>query len=437
MTKTQLCTQKIIDIAKTGEYKLFIYRKGWRGNYLKFTAKEFSEKFLHNEFPLSLVSKVLKTLLNTTDGKALLQLSYSDWDTPISYEYKNWSNLVNLSFVKKEKNLLYFNIASILNPEHIDTIMFDFITHTFNKEIPLEDIAADTYCPSRHLYENILSHKNDTPEWIFTYTDDITTIDKFFDKYYGTDAELKQMLEECPKGLINYLKEFNQNFDYFNIRDYVLKKNLGNFGFNVYTAFKTSFSFKEILMFVKNKKLLKEVVHNTWDRNNISASIYTLIRVFMGYKSKITFNTLFSLLSESDDIDSFSDKCDIEANKELNKKIAKELTELNFINNINIDDEHIVIVPQDVKDLQKEGNQQHNCVGHYYNDSISRGVNKIYFIRKKNNPNASFITCRYHVKSEDTVEARGFSNRFLSDAERDIVNKVTNIINNHYEKEGM
>lgn len=439
MTKTQLCTQKIIDIAKTEEYKTFIYRKVVGNYYVKFTAKEFSEKFLHNEFPLSLVSKVLKTLLNTTDGKTLLQLCYSDWDTPISYKYRDWSNLVNISFIKKEKNLLYFNIASILNPKHIDTITFDFITHTFNKEIPLEDIATDAYCSSRHLYENILSHKNDTPEWIFTYTDDIKIIGEFFDKYYGThDTELKQMLKECPKGLINYLKEFNQAFSYYNIRDYILKKNLGNFGFNIYGSFNSSFSYREILMFVKNKKLLKEVVHNTWDRNNLSANISTLIRVFVNYKSKkITFDTLLSLLSESDDINSFSDKCDIEANKELNKKIAKELTKLNFINNINIDDEHIVIVPQDIKDLQKEGNQQHNCVGHYYNDSISKGLNKIYFIRKKNNPNSSFITCRYNIKSEDTVEARGFSNRSLSDAEQDMVNKVTNIINNHYEKGGM
>lgn len=79
MTKTQLCTQKIIDLAKTEEYKTFIHQTNLWGDSAKFTSRDLSEKFLHNEFPLSLVTKVLKTLLNTTDGKVLLQLHYIIW----------------------------------------------------------------------------------------------------------------------------------------------------------------------------------------------------------------------------------------------------------------------------------------------------------------------------------------------------------------------
>lgn len=443
MTKTQLCTQKIIDIAKTEEYKTFIHREDntWDG-CVKFTSRELSEKFLNNEFPLALVSKVLKTLLNTTDGKILLQLSYDDWDTPISYVYRDWSDLVNLSFAKKEKNLLYFNITSVLYPEKVSTITFDFITHTFNKEIPLENINEQVNYQDRCLYQNILSHINDVPEWIFTYTDKVNVINTFCKNFYEIVEDenrlLKQLLRECPKGLINYLNDFNRDFNYDNILKYILKKNLGNFGFSIYNHYKYSFSCEEILTFVKNKKLLKEVIHNSWDRGNVTASLSTLIRVFLDNLSdKVTFNILFSLLTESDDIESFREKCINEANKELHKKLADKLTELNFINNINIDDEHIVIVPQNIKDLQKEGNQQHNCVGHYYNDSIIRGINKIYFIRKKNNPNASLITCRYNINNKRTVEARGFCNSSLSNAQWDIVNKVTNIINNYYEKGGM
>lgn len=440
MTKTQLCTQKIIDLAKTEEYKTFIHRKtSFYETAIKFTSRDFSEMFLNNEFPLSLVTKVLKTLLNTIDGKVLLQLSYNYLDSPTTYEYRDWSNLVNLSFIKKEKNLIYFNATSILDPKQVDTITFDFITHTFNKELPLENITEEVNYHHRHLYENILDNISDVPEWIFTYTNDIAIINSFIDNYHATyDTDLKQMLKDCPKGLINYLKDFNRDFDYYNIREYVLKKYLSNFGFNIYQSYNHSFSCEEILTLVKNKKLLKEVIHNSWDRGDIAASLNKLIIAFRDNLSDTaTFNTLFSLLTESDDIESFREKCYDEANKELHKKLADELTELNFINNISIDDEHIVIVPQNIKDLQKEGNQQRNCVGHYYNDSIICGINKIYFIRKKDNPNVSFITCRYNIKSKNTVEARGFCNCSLSKEEQDIVNKVTNIINNHYEKGGM
>lgn len=440
MTKTQLCTQKIIDLAKTEEYKTFIHRKtSFYETAVKFTSRDFSETFLNNEFPLSLVTKVLKTLLNTTDGKVLLQLHYNYLDSPITYEYRDWSNLVNLSFVKKEKNLIYFNATSILDPKQVDTITFDFITHTFNKELPLENIAEEVNYHHRRLYKNILDNINDVPEWIFTYTNDITIINSFIDNYQTTfDTDLKQMLKDCPKGLINYLKDFNRQFDYYSTREYVLKKNLGNFGCYIYNAYRDVFSCEKISVLTKNKKLLKEVIHNSWDRGNFSTSLNSLLTVITtNLSDKVTFDTLFSLLTESDDIESFREKCVDEAYKELHKKLADELTELNFINNINIDSEHIVIVPQNIKDLQKEGNQQHNCVGHYYNDSIMKGINKIYFIRKKDNSDESFITCRYNMQNKNTVEARGFCNRSLSDAELKVVKKVTNIINNHYEKGGM
>lgn len=439
MTKTQLCTQKIIDLAKTEEYKTFIHQTNLWGDPAKFTSRDLSEKFLHDEFPLSLVTKVLKTLLNTTDGKVLLQLNYNYLDSPITYKYQDWTNLVNLSFVKKEKNLLYFNATSILNPKQIDTITFDFITHTFNKELPLEDITEEGNYHDRNLYENILTYIDDTPEWIFTYTDNIATINSFINNYHTIlDTDVKQMLKECPKGLINYLRDFNRKFDYYNTYEYVLKKNLSNFGYYIYKTYKATFSYKEISLFTKNKKLLKEVIHNSWDRGDFPANLSKLIRVFIdNISNKVTLDTLFSLLTESDDIESFREKCFDEVNKELYKRLANKLIELNFINNINIDDEHIVIVPQSIKDLQEEGNQQHNCVGHYYNNSIIDGVNKIYFIRKKDNPNVSFITCRYNIEKKNTVEARGFCNHSLSNAQWDIVNKVTNIINNHYEKGGM
>lgn len=63
-------------------------------------------------------------------------------------------------------------------------------------------------------------------------------------------------------------------------------------------------------------------------------------------------------------------------------------------------------VPNGIEELIEEGKQQNNCVGYYYNESIKKGENLIYFIRKIASPDKSFITCRYNVSHEATVETR-------------------------------
>ena len=52
-------------------------------------------------------------------------------------------------------------------------------------------------------------------------------------------------------------------------------------------------------------------------------------------------------------------------------------------------------------DLADEGIQQNNCVGYYYNDSIERGDNCIFFLRKKDKPEKSYITCRYNIEKQE------------------------------------
>lgn len=64
------------------------------------------------------------------------------------------------------------------------------------------------------------------------------------------------------------------------------------------------------------------------------------------------------------------------------------------------------IVPTTLKELIDEGEQQHNCVGSYYNNFMSEGNGFIYFIRKKNEPEKSYITCCFNMHTKETVEAR-------------------------------
>ena len=70
-----------------------------------------------------------------------------------------------------------------------------------------------------------------------------------------------------------------------------------------------------------------------------------------------------------------------------------------------------VIVPVDVAQLIDEGQQQNNCVGHYYNSGIANHRQVICFVRKAETPNHSFVTCRYDVSEKTFVEMR-FKNNY-------------------------
>lgn len=83
--------------------------------------------------------------------------------------------------------------------------------------------------------------------------------------------------------------------------------------------------------------------------------------------------------------------------------LATNLQKINGINHYQIADYEIV-VPQGIDDLNLESKHQNNCVGYYYNNSIREGENYIYFLRKKTNPNESYMTCRFNVISKATIE---------------------------------
>lgn len=76
-----------------------------------------------------------------------------------------------------------------------------------------------------------------------------------------------------------------------------------------------------------------------------------------------------------------------------------------------------IIVPDCLEQFTDEGNQQNNCVGSYYHESIAEGRNIIYFIRKTENPEKSFTTCRYNVYDGETVEHRIINNGWQNDTE--------------------
>lgn len=113
-----------------------------------------------------------------------------------------------------------------------------------------------------------------------------------------------------------------------------------------------------------------------------------------------------------------------------NKAFENALRKLNFLSGKCFDD-YIVVVPQNVMDLIDEGFQQNNCVGYYYNDSIENGDNCIFFLRKKDKPLKSYITCRYRVDTKEIEEARYKNNRDVDSADEEIIYHINDFINDN------
>ena len=113
-----------------------------------------------------------------------------------------------------------------------------------------------------------------------------------------------------------------------------------------------------------------------------------------------------------------------------NKAFENTLRKLNFLSGKCFGN-YIVVVPQNVMDLIDEGFQQNNCIGYYYNDSIENGDNCIFFLRKKDRPEKSYITCRYSVNDKEVVEARYKNNRDIDSADEEIVYNINDFINDN------
>ena len=113
-------------------------------------------------------------------------------------------------------------------------------------------------------------------------------------------------------------------------------------------------------------------------------------------------------------------------NEERNKQVMEWQNNFKTIEQLS-NDILTIIVPTTQEQFADEGRQQNNCVGSYYHNSMAEHRNIIYFIRKKDRPNKSYITNRYCVRgnwlaNNVTVETRAVNNTDYSDE------NVTNLI---------
>jgi hypothetical protein len=78
-------------------------------------------------------------------------------------------------------------------------------------------------------------------------------------------------------------------------------------------------------------------------------------------------------------------------------------------------EELTVILPEKWSDLINEGRSNHNCVGTLYVDRYENGTSNIFFIRRKEQPERSYITVELNADCEKTVQAFYSHNRRITD----------------------
>ena len=112
-------------------------------------------------------------------------------------------------------------------------------------------------------------------------------------------------------------------------------------------------------------------------------------------------------------------------NKEVDSNKMDKVYEL-LIFNYYEDDIYFIRPVKSIEDLIDESFQMHNCVRDYY-EKIINDISQIYFLRKKDNPNESFVTIE--VKNGKIVQAyEKYNKEVKSDIKKILDNWQSNLI---------
>ena len=338
-------------------------------------------------------------------------------------KYKLYENIEFTGNIKKEKNILKMELVGG------NYIQYDFNKNTFigdivpnihakgtNENVVLRIFCDDYYSSLRNI------------EWLYNYIDLLD----YEICWNCSQRELQENFKTCPQGYIKYiqdndlkineksLKLFKQHLTYKNIPMPILKSftsSYKNYTEDIYNILNTLFGETNFEKVLKNslKKYELDIKNNLFDFVETINKYKTLVE---NWKNVIDTNRT---LEENQDII-------INIAKNLkNMKLNENLKKLNFLNGIIFND-YIVVIPQTVQDLENEGKQQNNCVGYHYNDSIAKGENLIYFLRKKDNANKSVVTCRYNLAYKETAEHRIKNNSCTNEEQNEIIKKIDRII---------
>ena len=229
---------------------------------------------------------------------------------------------------------------------------------------------------------------------------------------------------ECPQGYIKWVRDNNSEISIDTLAEFqnIQKINkLTKEDKDVYEKLRTAFSNTDrvivwwlneenAVLRQKFRQIFKATIKSlTW---NMYLDLCDWQRFFIVQKNGfyVWGDNWIEYLDGNRDFRYNLKTCEEQKNKVRNEKILANEEKIRSITEIQHDN-FIIIVPSSMDDFTKEGQMQNNCVGSYYHDSIARGDNLIYFIRRKETPNRSYITNRFSISCQKTVETRKINNR--------------------------
>lgn len=373
-----------------------------------YTSNEILESLENELISPTVLTNILKAYISDMYENANIIVKSTK---PYRYGYIDTSKVIVIDNFKKDKNLLVFS-----NADNTKTISYDFNTHKMSEN---DYIIQYTNKKLKELFSMLQHHE--IKEWLFSYTD-------LIENY----SDMISINFDCPKGYINFLKEYNLTINQETYIKYIMLDKLhGNlravdmyYKFmhtimalhnNKFNYFLNNFTFieklnKSYIVSAKNFEIYSNIIRDMKDILDYAYALKNL--TIIDTNRGINYN--FKLYSTA-------------YGERQNTLLNNNLKRLNFLNGLTFND-YIIVVPQRLSDLQNEGKQQNNCVGYYYNDSIKRGENLIYFMRKINNPTKSVVTCRYNIDDNRTVEHKIFNNSWTDNEQEEIISKIDEII---------
>ena len=373
-----------------------------------YTSNEILESLEYESISPTVLTNILKAYINDMYENANIIVKGTK---PYRYGYIDTNRVIAIDSFKKDKNLLVFS-----NADNTKTISYDFNTHKMSEN---DYIIQYTNKKIKELFSMFQYHE--IKEWLFSYTD-------LIEDY----SDMVSIDFDCPKGYINFLKEHNLTINQETYIKYIMIDKLHgnlravdmyyNFMFNIMSLnnikinyYLNNFTFieklnKSYVVSAKNFEIYPRIIKDMKDILDYAYALKNL--AIIDTNRGINYNLKLYASAYND--------CE-------NIILSNNLKRLNFLNGLIFDD-YVIVVPQRLNDLQNEGSQQNNCVGYYYNDSIKRGENLIYFMRKINNPTKSVVTCRYNIEDSRTVEHRIINNSRTNNKQETIINKIDEII---------
>jgi len=395
---------------------------------------EFLKTLENDDFEISTVDNIFEDMhigeinpRNITASLDRLEYEYHYIKGKITdLKYNPDSNIKGISYYNnfvKEKNILSFSVR--LKNKNI-VIRYDFNTKKYT--------SSETYTDNSHYLDEVTKLVKN--EWIFNYVHTFGQVRDICDDLAACGISCDTMPKNIDKHISNgYL----QNTFY---SEYIMTNLVKNPKYQKVVEFLTrdigcdkTFNLLKIL----NIESLLKIARNSVNNGNfrIESDLFDLCSLIATLGADVVCEN--SLIDTNRDLKYNTDTLKDYRDREKNELLAKKLQKLNFINNMTFgkNNEYTVVVPQSQRDKIDEGRQQNNCVGSYYDDSILRGQNLIYFLRKSDNTKKSYITCRYNLRSENTVEYRLKNNNSVRKGSIDelIIEQISNIIKEHFTKE--